>query len=383
MGDDLSAAQMTQQVIESRRKFLKRTLICCIGSLCAFGHRSDASGVVSLIRARFYRLLSDGRVVCELCPRMCIVSEGERGFCGARENRNGVYYTLVYGRVCAKLVDPIEKLPLYHVLPGIKTFGIATACCNLTCKYCQSWQISQARPEDTQSVYMRPSDVVEEAKALGCRAIAYTYTEPVNFIEYAIDCAKEARRAGLLNICHTAAYINPEPMRELCQYMDAINIDLKAFSESFYRDVCGGQLKPVLEAIKIVVNETNAWLELTYLVVPSLNDNERSVKEMCDWLKQNVGTDVPLHFTRFFPIYKLRNLPATPAKTIDALRRVAFQSGLRYVYVGNVPGHGGESTYCPRCGSLLIQRVNYVIRSNRMRKGRCPDCGMPIPGIWS
>ena len=342
-----------------------------------------ATSAISLVRARFYKPLGDGRVECQLCPRRCIVAQGERGFCGARENRNGTYYTLVYGRVCAKLVDPIEKLPLYHVLPSVKTLGIATACCNLTCKYCQSWQISQVRPEDTQSVYMRPEDVVEEAKSLGCKAIAYTYTEPVNFIEYAIDCAKEARKAGLLNICHTAAFINPEPLKELCRYMDAFNIDLKAFSDSFYREVCGGQLKPVLDAIKIVANESNAWLELTYLVVPSLNDDEKSVKQMCDWIKQNVGADVPLHFTRFFPMYKLRNLPATPAKTIDALRKVAFQSGLRYVYVGNVPGHGGESTYCPYCGSLLIQRVNYIVRFNRIRKGRCPDCGMPIPGIWS
>lgn len=358
-------------------------LTCCICGLSSVKLASAQPPVISPVRARFYKQLEDGKVACELCPRGCTVAHGERGFCGARENRNGTYYTLVYGQVCTKLVDPIEKLPLFHVLPGARTFGIATACCNLTCKYCQSWQISQVRPEDVRSVYMSPRDVVEEAKSLGCRAVAYTYTEPVNFIEYAIDCAKEARKAGLLNICHTAAFINHEPLRELCYYMDAINIDLKAFSESFYRDVCGGSLKPVLDAIRIVANESDAWLELTYLVVPGLNDDKVSAKQMCDWLKQNVGTDVPLHFTRFFPMYKLRNLTATPAKTIDSLRQVAFQSGLKYVYIGNVPGHGGESTYCPRCGSLIVQRVNYVIRSNRVRRGRCPDCGMLIPGIWS
>ena len=335
-----------------------------------------------LVRARFYECLPGEKVHCQLCPRGCIVAPNERGFCGARENRNGIYYTLVYGQVCAKLIDPVEKLPLYHTRPGIRTFGIATACCNLTCKYCQSWQISQARPEDTRSVYMSPREVVEEAKSLGCQAIAYTYTEPVNFIEYAIDCAKEARKAGLLNICHTAAYINPEPLDALCEYMHAINVDLKAFTDKFYRDICGGHLQPVLNAIVRIAAKKHIWLELTYLVIPGLNDNPAMVKRMCNWLKANVGINVPVHFTRFFPMYKLRNLPATPVKTIEILRRTAFRAGLEYVYIGNVPGHGGESTYCPRCHTLLIHRVNHRVRFNRIRKGRCPNCRMPIPGIW-
>jgi len=289
---------------------------------------------------------------------------------------------MVYGKVAAQRIDPIEKDPLHHVRPGLKTFAIATAACNLVCAYCQSWQLSQSRPEDVQSVYLQPEQVVQLAKARGCGGIAYTYTEPVNFIEYATDVAAVARRAGLLNICHTDAYINPEPLDYLCAHMDAINVDLKGFTEKFYQEVCGGHLKPVLEAIK-QIKQRGTWLELTYLVLPTLNDKEADVRRMCEWIQTELGPDTPLHFTRFFPQYKLRNLPATPVKTLEAMRKIAFRSGLRYTYIGNVPGHGGESTYCPCCGLRLIWRVSYRVREVILRQGRCPRCREEIPGLWA
>jgi pyruvate formate lyase activating enzyme len=330
----------------------------------------------------FYDRLSEKRVRCRLCPWRCTVEPNERGRCGARENQSGTYYTMVYGKACATRLDPVEKVPLHHVKPGIKTLAIATAGCNLDCKFCQSWQMAQSRPEDVQCATLTPKQVVEMAKSQGCAAIAYTYTEPVNFIEYTLDVAAEARKAGLFNLCHTAGYVNEEPLRHLCSKMDAFNVDLKGFTEEFYKDVCAVRLEPVLQTLKFIANNTDRMLEVTYLVLPTLNDDENMVRQMCQWMVKELGNEVPLHFSRFFPQYKLKNLPATPIKTLEAVRKVAYESGLLYLYVGNVPGHAGESTYCPRCGTRLVWRVGYKVQQVALNRGRCPKCRTQVPGVW-
>jgi pyruvate formate lyase activating enzyme len=368
----------------TRREFLQQAAAWAAAGVVGSRRGEAAAGDNGnpwLHPARFWRPLANNRIQCCLCPRGCVVAPNERGACGARENRGGAYYTMVYGKVCAQRLDPIEKDPLHHVYPGTRTLGIATASCNLSCKFCINWQMAQARPEDTQYAYLTPAQVVAQAQRNQCGGIAYTYTEPVNFIEYALDVAAAARRAGLLNVCHTAAYVQPEPLRALCAAMDAINVDLKGFTDSFYQEVCGGHLQPVLDSLKLI-RQQGTWLEITYLVLPTLNDKADQVGAMCEWIKRELGPDTPLHFTRFSPAYRLKNLPATSAKTLEEMQRVAFQAGLRYTYIGNLPGHAGESTYCPKCNGRLIWRVAYQVRGFYLRKGRCPGCGLPIPGLW-
>ncbi len=365
----------------TRRGFLARALrgacALCAGGAALAADSGEASG---LVRANYWRTLGDD-VHCQLCPRGCTVAQNERGFCGARENRGGVYYTMVYGKVAARRIDPIEKDPLFHFKPGIKTFAIATAGCNMDCKFCQSWEMALSRPEDVPYVKMSPKEVVAEAIKRGCRAICYTYTEPVNFIEYAIDVAKEAHKHKLLNVCHTAGYINPEPLADLCEYMDAFNFDLKGHTEKFYAEVCRARLAPVLRAIK-QAKQSGRWVEITTLVIPTLNDSEQAIRAIARWIRLTLGANTPFHLTRFFPQYQLKKLPATPIQKLVDLRKVAFGEGLNYVYVGNVPGHPGESTYCPKCSARVVWRVNYEVRQVALRAGRCPVCGMKIPGIW-
>lgn len=365
-----------------RREFLACALrgACGLTAGAAWSLVSPRAEAAGLVRAKYWQGVGDD-VQCLLCPKACKVAQNERGFCGARENRGGTYYTMVHGKVAARRVDPMEKDPLYHFRPGIKTFAIATAGCNMDCKFCQSWQMAQSRPEDVPSIDMTPAQVVDEAIKQGCKAICYTYTEPVNFIEFAIDVAQEARKRKLLNVCHTAGYINLEPLRELCQYMDAFNFDLKGHTDTFYRDVCRATLAPVLRAIK-EVKTLGRWLEITTLVIPTLNDTEESIRGIAEWIKKELGPDTPYHLSRFFPQYQLKNLPATPIQKIVDLRKVAYGSGLKYVYVGNIPGHAGESTYCPKCSARVVWRVNYEVREVTLRAGRCPACGATIPGYW-
>jgi pyruvate formate lyase activating enzyme len=371
----------------TRREFLKQagawTAACAAGAGCGLGALEAAPGAGNALHpARFWKQLANNRVQCCLCPRGCVVAPNERGACGARENRGGTYCTMVYGKVCTQRIDPIEKDPLHHVRPGTRTLGLATASCNLTCKFCINWEMAQFRPEDRPYTYLTPAQVVAQAQRAQCGGIAYTYTEPVNFIEYALDVAAAARPAGLLNVCHTAAYVQPEPLRALCAAMDAINVDLKGFTDSFYQEVCGGHLQPVLDALKLIRRQ-GTWLEITYLVLPTLNDKPDQIRAMCEWIKRELGPDTPIHFTRFTPAYRLKNLPATSAKTLEDMRKVAFQAGLRYTYIGNLPGHAGESTYCPNCNGRLVWRVAYQVRGVNVRQGRCPGCGLKIPGMWS
>jgi pyruvate formate lyase activating enzyme len=339
-------------------------------------------GLVKPVLSPWFTALGGGDVRCELCPRRCRVSPGRRGFCRVRENRDGKYYSLVHGNPCAVHLDPIEKKPFFHVLPATTSFSLATAGCNLTCKFCQNWEISQASPEDLYNYDFPPELVVRRAKEAGARSIAYTYVEPTIFFEYLVDIARLAKAAGLLNVCHSNGFINPDPLRELCGVLGAANCDLKGFTPEYYREMCGGELEPVLESLKTLKRQ-KVHLELTNLVVPTRNDDLGVIREMCQWIGRELGADTPLHFSRFHPLHKLRNLVPTPVATLEKALEVARAAGLQYVYIGNVPGHPAENTSCPRCRKLLIERRGYTVGAVRLHDGACAFCGQPIPGIWA
>jgi pyruvate formate lyase activating enzyme len=289
---------------------------------------------------------------------------------------------LVYGNPCAVHVDPIEKKPFFHVLPASNSFSLATAGCNLQCKFCQNWEISQASPEDLNNDDVPPELVIARARETGARSVAYTYVEPMIFYEYMFDTGLLAKKAGLLNVCHSNGFINPEPLRNLCRVMDAANVDLKGFSEEFYREICGGELHPVLEALKIY-RQSKVHLEITNLVIPTKNDDMDVLKEMCLWIKKELGAETPLHFSRFYPLFKLKGLPPTPVSTLEKARSIALSAGLEYVYIGNVPGHEGENTFCPKCKKMIIKRAGYMVGEINLKEGKCRYCGKPIPGIWT
>jgi len=320
-------------------------------------------------------------VKCQLCPKGCVISEGHRGDCRVRENRGGKLYTMVYGNPCAVHVDPIEKKPFYHFYPTAAAFSIATAGCNLHCLYCQNWSISQSPPEETENVDLPPEQVVAMALQTRSPVIAYTYAEPTVFYEYMLDTARLGRESGLKSVVVSAGYFNPEPLKELCQAVDAIKIDLKGFNRDFYRKVCFATLDPVLETIRII-HESGIHLEIVNLVVPSLNDNEDELREMARWIVDNVGPDVPIHYSRFYPQYKLTNLPPTPVEKLERARQIALDAGIRYAYVGNVPGHPGDNTYCHHCGQMIIQRQGFAVVAYHIKDGKCEFCGQAIPGVW-
>jgi pyruvate formate lyase activating enzyme len=321
-------------------------------------------------------------VKCQLCPKGCLISDGHRGDCGVRENRGGVLYTMVYGNPCTLNVDPIEKKPLYHFLPGSLAFSLATAGCNLHCLYCQNWQISQRRPEEVRSIDAPPPAVVAAVKEYKCPVIAYTYTEPTIFYEYMLDTARLARAQDLRSVVISAGYINPAPLRELCRVVDAIKIDFKGFSEDFYARVCDATLQPVLDTMKCI-QEQGVHLEIVTLVVPTLNDDADELRGLCHWIVQELGPDVPTHFSRFHPLYKLTSLPSTPVETLERARAIAMDEGIRYAYIGNVPGHEGDNTYCHQCGEMIIRRLGFTIVENHVVDGKCEYCGQPIPGVWT
>ena len=336
----------------------------------------------ALKEASYYRKVDGATVECELCPRYCMIRSGKRGFCEVRENQGGTLYTLVYGKPCSVNIDPIEKKPFFHFLPGQDAFSIATVGCNLRCKFCQNWQIAQVRPEDVKTFDLEPDELVSVAKEKNTRIIAYTYTEPTIFFEYMLDIAKVARAEGIKNVMHSAGFINEEPLRELCGYLDAANIDLKGFSQKFYGDFTLGKLGDVLRTLKIL-SEEGVHLEITNLILPALNDDPQLIRDMCTWIKENLGADTPLHFSRFHPMHKLRNLSPTPVATLEKARAIAQSVGLRYVYIGNVPGHAGETTYCPACGKALIKRRGYFIEDIKIKDGQCAFCAEDIEGVWS
>lgn len=337
-------------------------------------------GFINKREAMFYERRGANMIQCHLCPRNCVLTDGMRGFCRARQPQNGVHYSLVYGNPTAVHIDPIEKKPLFHFLPATTAFSIATAGCNFRCKYCQNWQISQFPPEETENQNLPPSAVVDAAISYNCPTIAYTYSEPSIFYEYMLDTAKIAKTRGVRNMYHSNGSLNPNPVEELSFYLDAADIDLKGFTQQFYSEVCEGYLETVLNTLKLL-KKRGVWLEITNLVVPTLNDDMAKIKEMSLWIKENLGPDVPIHFSRFHPLYKLRNLYATPVSTLENAREIAMGVGLNFVYVGNVPGHAGESTYCPNhgCNKIVIRRIGYSILENNLdSQGRCKFCNEPI-----
>jgi len=332
--------------------------------------------------ASYWERLKERTVHCGLCPRSCVIAEGQRGFCTVRINRSGTLYTLGYGNPVAVHIDPIEKKPFFHVLPGTKAYSIAVAGCNMRCLFCQNWQISQSRTDEVTAYDMPPEAVIEGAKRAGCPFIVYTYTEPTVFFEYMLDICKLARKNGIRNGMHTCGYINQEPLKELLHYMDAVNVDLKSFNPGFYKKMGSmADMASVLKTIKTVKDE-GVWLELTNLVIPGQNDNPKEIRKMCEWIKENLGSEVPLHFSRFMPSFKLQNLPPTPVEKLEEAYKIAKDVGLKYVYIGNIPGHAFENTYCPNCKRIVVARIGYEILENNISGGKCKSCGRKIAGIW-
>ncbi len=321
------------------------------------------------------------KVRCLLCPRGCELEEGKRGNCRSRMNIDGKLQTLVHGKPCAVHVDPIEKKPFYHFLPGSLSFSLATAGCNLHCLYCQNWEISQSNPEDTVNIDMSPEQVVQGALDSKCRTIACTYSEPVIFFEYAADIASIARKNNVLSVWVTAGYINQKPMEEACSFLDAVKVDFKGITEDFYQNVTGGSIGPVMNTIKLI-KEKGVWLEIVNLIVPTYNDTKDDFSKMCDWILENLGPDVPLHFSSFWPTYQLKNLPPTPEESLIAARGIAISKGINYAYIGNIPEHEGNNTYCPSCKKLLIERLGYTVTQNNIAGGKCRFCSNIIPGRW-
>jgi pyruvate formate lyase activating enzyme len=367
-----------------RREFLESLCVGTCGLMGGLAMPVQALADETAFRrkADFYEKLDDRMVRCLLCPRKCVVPEGRRGFCRVRENTDGEYYTVVHGKVCASHVDPIEKKPLFHFLPGTTAFSIATVGCNMTCKFCQNWEISQAKPEDVQAFDLPPEAVARRALRYGSPTIAYTYTEPIVWSEYVKDTAAAGHEQGLKSVMISAGYINPEPLAGLAPELDAIKIDLKAFDDDFYKDVCGTSLQPVLDTL-VQVKQSGTWLEIVNLIIPTLNDDEQHINGLCGWVMENLGADVPVHFTCFYPTYKLANLPPTPVDSVTRAREIALEHGIKFPYVGNVPsGHPGESTYCPGCGRVAIRRAGYSVLAFDIEDGKCSSCGEPIPGVW-
>ncbi|MDX9882742.1 MAG: AmmeMemoRadiSam system radical SAM enzyme [Prolixibacteraceae bacterium] len=320
-------------------------------------------------------------VKCLICPNECVIKEGEAGDCRNRVNHEGKLYTIAYGNPCAVHIDPIEKKPLNHFLPGSKAFSVATAGCNLACLNCQNWEISQKSPKETRNYDLMPDKLVAEAIANQCQSIAYTYSEPVTFYEYTFDSAKLAREEGIKNVMVTAGYINEEPLRNLCKYIDAANVDLKSFSNDIYLRLNAGALQPVLNTLKTMAAE-GVWLEITNLVVPGWTDDMEMIKRMCCWLTENGLAGFPLHFSRFHPAYKLTQLQATPIGILARAREIALSEGMKFVYVGNVPGLGTQNTICPKCRAVAVERKGFAILKNNIEKGACKNCGEKISGRW-
>ena len=339
--------------------------------------------MVGSIRTTYWHRLEDGRVQCDLCPRACKLHEGQRGFCFVRACENGEIALTTYGRSSGFCVDPIEKKPLNHFLPGSAVLSFGTAGCNLACRFCQNWDISKSRGTDTLAAAASPEEIADAAEAYGCRSVAYTYNDPVIFLEYAADVADACRARGISSVAVTAGYVCPEPRRDFFAHMDAANVDLKSFSERFYRRICGGHLQAVLETLEYLARETDVWLEVTNLLVPGHNDSDEEIDAMTSWVFEHLGPDVPMHFTAFHPDHKMLDVPATPPERLRRAREIALRNGVHYAYTGNVVDPDGQSTRCHACGALLVERGWYRIGSYRLREGRCPDCATKVPGVFA
>ena len=337
----------------------------------------------AVVPTQYWHRLEDGRLQCDVCPRFCKLNEGQRGMCFVRARQDGQIVLTTYGRSSGFCIDPIEKKPLNHFLPGTPVLSFGTAGCNLACQFCQNWDISKSREMDTLADAASPAVIARAAQALGCRSVAFTYNDPVIFLEYATDVAQACHELGIKTVAVTAGYICEEPREEFYHYMDAANVDLKGFTERFYRQICAGQLRPVLETLVYLKRHTPVWFEITTLLIPGENDSEAELEAMTQWVIEHLGPDVPLHFTAFHPDYKMTDKPHTPATTLTRARQIAMKNGLRYVYTGNVHDAEGGSTYCHQCGARLIGRDWYVLQGwNLTEDGRCQFCGAGCAGVF-
>jgi len=382
---------MEESLPITRREFLKGSgnhclrwsmASCSLFLLFKSGLSHAEKKAEILQEARHYKKLSQSRAQCHLCFRGCEVAEGKRGFCRNRENIKGTLYSVVYAKPAALQIDPIEKEPSFHMIPGTHIFCTATASCNFRCKFCQNWHLSQRSLEEISYVRLKPEEVVKKAVEQRCETVSFTYSEPTVFYEYMFDIIKIAKTKGLKTLYHTNGSINADPLLELLKYMDGVTVDLKAFTEKFYNEISSSMLEPVLHTLK-TVKSYGRHLEIVNLMIPTLNDDPREIREMCVWIKKNLGKDTPLHFTRFFPQYKLTNLPPTPVVTLERAHRIAKEEGLEYVYIGNVPGHEMNSTFCPACKKKIIHRTHFSVSAKEVKNGKCRFCGYPIVGIWS
>ena len=344
------------------------------------------SGRLSGAPGRYWSKQGDGRLQCDLCPRLCRLREGQRGLCFVRAREGDRIVLTTYGRSSGFCIDPIEKKPLYHFLPGTPVLSFGTAGCNLACKFCQNWDISKARDDDRLQATAPPGSIAAAAIRCGCRSVAFTYNDPVIFLEYAVDTAIACREQGIRTVAVTAGYISPDPRAEFFRHVDAVNVDLKAFSNRFYRKLCGGRLEPVLETLEYIAKETAAWLEITNLVIPGENDSDREIDRLSAWVADRLGPDVPVHFSAFHPAWKLLDRPRTPRSTLKRARAIARRNGLRYVYTGNVVDLEGSASYCPACGDVVIGRNGYEPGRWNLsaddRGAACGACGEPVAGVF-
>jgi pyruvate formate lyase activating enzyme len=378
---------MTEKYFDnSKRIFLKKCLAFSTGVVC-LPNMAIINKIITEEQDIYKRLAmfqeeTPRGIMCRICPNECVLKEGETSKCNNRRVKNSKLYTMAFGNPCSANIDPVEKKPLYHFFPGSRAYSIATAGCNLVCLNCQNWSISQTSPDKTRNYDLMPERVVMESVSNGCRSIAYTYSEPVTFYEYTYETAILARKAGVKNIIKSNGYINPEPLKKLCSVIDAANIDLKSFNDSTYLRLTGGKLQPVLDSLK-TYKDSGVWLEITNLIVPSWSDNIDEIGKMCKWLAENGFKDNPLHFSRFYPLYKLEQLPPTPVETLRKAAAVATGEGIKYVYIGNVPGDEISDTKCPSCGTTVIARQGFRVTLNKITGGKCYKCGTEVKGIWS
>ena len=337
---------------------------------------------MALHEAMLYEKLEDNKVRCNLCAHRCVIPEGKKGICVVRENHGGTLYTLVYGRTISQHIDPIEKKPLFNFYPGTFAYSIATPGCNFRCKFCQNWEISQMPREQhlIGGVEISPEGIVEDAERTYCKSIAYTYTEPTIFFEYAYDTARIAHERGLKNLFITNGYQTPEAIETIHPYLDAANVDLKSFRDEFYRKLIGARLRPVLDSLKLM-KKLGIWVEVTTLVIPTYNDSDDELRDIARFIRDELGMETPWHVSAFYPTYKLLDVPRTPPSTLRRAREIGLEEGLRYVYEGNIPGSDGENTYCYNCGTRLIHRYGFQVLENRIQDGRCPVCGAEIDGV--
>ncbi len=366
-------------------------LICfvAIGSIAVWRCTSPASlpeeasssSQAHLTEAKYYQTLEDNTVRCQLCFRRCTISDGGRGFCLARENQDGKLYTLTYGKPVAVHIDPVEKEPLFHMEPGSDTLCVGTATCNLRCLNCINWHIAQKAPEEVEAVPMTPEEVVQTAIDHDVHTICFTYNEPTQQYEFMYNIARLAKEKGLKVTFHSNGEMNSEPMKAILPYVDSVAVDLKAFTPETYRGLTEGELAPVLETLKLI-KQQGVWLEVVCLVIPTWSDNMEDIHKMCTWIRDNLGEDTPVHFSRFFPTCKLTGLSPTPLSILEQAHDIAREAGLHYVYIGNVSGHDYANTYCPQCGKMLIFRKGLLIQENNIVDGKCKFCGHTIPGIW-